>query len=173
VKYVYNVPSQEGPEGTNGVDLDGALKVYEKAYPKIEQSDGCWNWTGGTTEHGYPIFQTRGGRFYALHRVAVAVAAGKPLPRGWVVRHLCSNRVCLRFDHLRAGTSGDTQDDEVTYGRSPRLLSFEDIWEVFYMGHFMSNDDIAQIFGMKSDTIATITSAQRFRDIIGERPWLL
>lgn len=57
--------------------------------------DGCWLWTGNTTNSGYG----RCGRGLA-HRVAYEYATGKPIEDDFVIDHLCRTPLCVRPDHL-------------------------------------------------------------------------
>lgn len=70
----------------------------------VEKTDTCWNWTGCTTADGY-------GRFFGYktfgtslpHKAAWQELNGE-VPAGLELDHLCSNRTCVRPDHLEPVT---------------------------------------------------------------------
>lgn len=64
---------------------------------KFEQTDGCWEWTGGK-RRGYGQFRNR-----QAHRVVYEHFVG-PIPNGFVLDHLCRNPGCVRPDHLEVVT---------------------------------------------------------------------
>jgi len=66
-------------------------------WEKVEKTDGCWNWTG-TKSRGYGGFLFD-GRQIGAHRFSLLLA-GREIPRGLEVDHLCRNRGCVNPDHL-------------------------------------------------------------------------
>jgi hypothetical protein len=66
--------------------------------------DGCWEWTGGTDNHGYGLF----GKTKA-HRWAYAQEVGDP--GALFVLHRCDNPPCVNPAHLFLGTQGDNMRD--------------------------------------------------------------
>jgi hypothetical protein len=63
--------------------------------------DGCHIWTGAT-RHGHGHFFYR-GKMQRAHRVAFLLA-GREIPKGMHIDHVCRNRACVNLDHLRAVT---------------------------------------------------------------------
>jgi hypothetical protein len=79
--------------------------------------------------YGYPTigaqrFKPSGalnGRYCVLlHRWVMEQYLGRQLATDEVVRHLCDNPPCFRFDHLQLGTKDDNSADMVARGRSRR-----------------------------------------------------
>lgn len=75
--------------------------LKQRLYAKIDQSagpDGCWLWTGGTTDHGY-------GRFNNMspHRLSYEFEHG-PIPEGVEIDHICHVTLCMNPEHLRLAT---------------------------------------------------------------------
>lgn len=62
----------------------------------------CWVWTAARTELGYGHIWTN-GRMELAHRVGFQLA-GKIVPAGYELDHLCRNRSCVRAEHLEAVT---------------------------------------------------------------------
>ena len=76
---------------------------YERAvsfWTKVEFTDTCWLWTGGTTSQGYGRFRSR--QNYA-HRYAYEFCVG-PIPGGLELDHLCEVHLCVLPYHLEAVT---------------------------------------------------------------------
>lgn len=84
--------------------------AIERFWPKVEKTEGCWNWIGGKDDRGYGFFYFRGNTWRA-HRVSLALA-GVEVPEGTktsplVIDHMCRNLACVRPDHLRVVTRLD------------------------------------------------------------------
>lgn len=67
-----------------------------------EDENGCWIWTGCTDRLGYGTAWWNGSTERA-HR-AVFFAAGREIPAGTELDHLCRVRACVNPDHLEAVT---------------------------------------------------------------------
>ena len=98
--------------------LGKGLPIEERFWPKVEKTDGCWNWTGKPDKDGYGMFKIQvDGRWTnrRAHAVSYFIANGewaKPM-----TLHLCKgNRACVRPDHLYAGDNSDNQRDAVRDG---------------------------------------------------------
>jgi ribosome-binding protein aMBF1 (putative translation factor) len=72
---------------------------------KVKATDGCWEWQGSKGPGGYGVI-TADGKQLQTHRVAYELHVG-PIPEGLVIDHLCSNRVCVRPDHLEPVTPSE------------------------------------------------------------------
>lgn len=78
--------------------------LEERFWPKVQKTQGCWNWTAATDQStGYGRIQIDGTAGYA-HRAAYELANG-PIPAGMMVDHRCRNRGCVNPDHLRLATN--------------------------------------------------------------------
>lgn len=64
------------------------------------EQNGCWTWTGYTTDEGYGRFSVS-QRLVLVHRYSYETQRG-PIPEGLVLDHLCRNTSCVNPDHLDA-----------------------------------------------------------------------
>lgn len=97
------------------------------------REDGCWQWLGGVSGHGY-------GRFYAdgrqqqAHRVMWEARVG-PIPPGLELDHLCRNPGCVNPDHLEPVTPKENK----LRGVSPLALKAQQTH--CYRGHPFTPDN--------------------------------
>lgn len=99
----------------------------------IRDDEGCWRREFSVNAvSGYSQLTADGRRDYA-HRVALAMALGQPLPKGFFALHTCDVRTCIRnddpgvyvirgiarprFGHLWLGTHRDNMADMEAKGR--------------------------------------------------------
>lgn len=75
--------------------------AWERFWPKVLISDGCWEWTAGKDNRGYGRFQADG--FRLAHRWAWFILNG-PIPDGLELDHLCRNQGCVNPFHLEPVT---------------------------------------------------------------------
>jgi len=75
-------------------------------WPKVEKTDGCWNWIAGKNAHGYGAIAAGQGKNKSMlraHRVAWELTNG-PIPEGLQLDHLCRNRAYVNPAHLEPVT---------------------------------------------------------------------
>lgn len=75
----------------------------ERFLSHVDQTDGCWNWTGYRDKRGYGKASNGNRTKDWAHRVAYRLFVG-PIPDGLTLDHLCCNVSCVRPDHLEAVT---------------------------------------------------------------------
>lgn len=81
----------------------------------VSKTDECWLWTGPITNSGRAEIADR--QYYGMaslgsinkvtgaHRLAYMIYHGADsIPIGYHVMHLCNNGLCVRKEHLQAGT---------------------------------------------------------------------
>lgn len=69
----------------------------ERFHEKVEKTDDCWIWTGGTAR-GYGQFRFE-GKNQAAHRVAYKMYIGDPGDK--YVSQTCDTKACVNPDHLQ------------------------------------------------------------------------
>jgi hypothetical protein len=78
--------------------------MSERFWAKVQRTDDCWLWTGGTTGLGYgSIWDYDERRLVMAHRVSYEMHVG-PIPAGLHLDHLCRNPRCVRPEHLEPVT---------------------------------------------------------------------
>lgn len=74
------------------------IGVEERFWDKVQIGSGCWQWTAGCTEDGYPVFSIH-GKSVRGHRFSYELTNG-PIEDGLQVDHLCRNRGCVNPLHM-------------------------------------------------------------------------
>lgn len=90
--------------GDADMAIDEALAPPEvRFWHRVNLTDSCWLWTGHAAG-SYGRIRVDGVRVQA-HRYAYAVIAGRSIPDGLQLDHLCRNRLCVNPDHLEPVTN--------------------------------------------------------------------
>lgn len=78
------------------------IKERFDAKYKIDETTGCWVWTAGVNNSGYPLLkQPDKAGMITAHRASYEIHKG-PIPEGMCVGHTCTTRNCVNPDHLHA-----------------------------------------------------------------------
>lgn len=87
-------------------------KDIDRFWSKVDipdDPDSCWEWLGGRLNTGYGKFWCD-GKTNLAHRFSYQIVIGDD-PEGLCVCHHCDNPLCVRTDHLFAGTQKDNMKD--------------------------------------------------------------
>ena len=124
------------PAVTRGVRLGLCVACYTRKYrrgttervpsrsaeerfdAKVNKTDSCWLWTGGLAQDGYGAFWY-GGRTGLAHRYSYEQFVGQ-IQEGACVCHKCDVPLCVRPDHLFAGSNSENIADRDAKGRMSR-----------------------------------------------------
>lgn len=90
----------EAREAMAGVLADP--RVQARFWAKVNKTDTCWLWTAYRTRDDYGRFWLN-GKLERAHRVSFWLA-GREIPLGLVMDHLCRTPACVNPDHLEAVT---------------------------------------------------------------------
>lgn len=85
---------------------------------RAQKTDGCWPWQGLTDKDGYGLLPY-GRRVLRAHAVSLDLD-GRPVPKGMYACHHCDNPICVRPNHLYAGTPQQNMEDAMSRNRVRR-----------------------------------------------------
>ena len=89
------------PNAIRGKKGFQTIPLAERFWARVKKTDTCWLWQGETGD-GYGRI-AENGRKRLAHHVSLALA-GRTIPDGLEIDHLCRVRSCVRPDHLEAVT---------------------------------------------------------------------
>lgn len=130
---------------TGGTTTRLRVRVTDRGY-----LTPCWIWRGVLDIDGYGVVR-RAGRKYRAHRLSYEIA-GRVIPEGYVLDHLCRTRGCVNPDHLEAITNVENRR------RSSRLTE-EDVQSIRTADKTLR--ELAEEFGLSSSYISQIRRRQR------------
>lgn len=92
------------------VAFSGRIDAIAAAFDRrVVQGDGCWRWMGSFNDGGYGQLTVRtsaGVTTIRAHRLAYELFVA-PIPSGFELDHLCSNRWCVNPEHLEPVTHAE------------------------------------------------------------------
>ena len=142
----------------------------QRFWSKVDTSGDCWLWTAHVV-NGYGGF-SMDGKLQKAHRLCWEVFNG-PIPCGQVIRHSCDTPLCVRPEHLLAGSPAENARDMVERNRSSRggrhpraKLTEEDvqlIWAKLKEGH--SQRRIASDFAVTPGVISHIVHGRNWKHV--------
>lgn len=95
-------PKRKGGGGFHGPPQDRFNRHW-----RLNESSGCWEWTGCLSSTGYgsfgPGINGKKGKTASAHRWSYEHHKGS-IPPGLELDHLCRNRKCVNPEHLEAVT---------------------------------------------------------------------
>jgi hypothetical protein len=139
-----------------------------KKFIQINESTGCWEFTGAINRGGYGVFRGYDDEWIEGHRFAFKVFVG-PLKEGLVICHSCNVRKCCNPKHLRQDTiSGNLTDMSYAKTNPTQILSVEEVTEIkkslkhFYRGQIK---DLAHYYKVSKQTISSIKNGTTWSHI--------
>ncbi len=86
------------PNAISGKKGFQTIPLAERFWARVKKTDTCWLWQGSIIHDGYGRI-AENGRKRLAHHISLALA-GRTIPNGLEVDHLCRVRSCVRPDHL-------------------------------------------------------------------------
>jgi len=89
---------------------------------KFNKGPACWLWTGYQSggrkkkQYGHFTVQREGKLHVVRAHVYAYIRANGPVPEGMEVMHRCHTRLCVRPEHLKAGTHAENVKDSAAMG---------------------------------------------------------
>lgn len=151
------------------------LTRFQALYTE-NKTNGCFEWNGFITRHGYGQFTVSTKRkAEAAHRVSYELFVGA-IPQGLFVLHACDNRKCVNPAHLSVGTASDNMRDMVAKGRGNNavgernkgaLLTKTQVITIRAVRMFFnSNQEIADIYGVGRRCIDRIIKGELWKHLL-------
>lgn len=158
--------------------MEITLELVERFHEKwtLNESNGCWEWTGATGGKGYGFLKRPGERrqVYA-HRLSYEIHCGQ-IPEGQQVCHTCDNMKCVKPTHLFLGTQKDNlQDmkskDRHLYGERnkkakltrDKVIRIHALW-----AEGVSQGDIGNAFGVSQGVVWRILHGKAWESVYRE-----
>ncbi len=104
------------PNAVRGKKGFQTIPLAERFWAKVKKTDTCWLWQGTKANDGYGRIWAH-GRQQLAHHVSLALA-GRMIPAGLEVDHLCRTPACIRPDHLEFVTHQENNRRGDNYKRS-------------------------------------------------------
>jgi hypothetical protein len=153
--------------------------LAERFYSYVERTDACWLWRGPTDRDGYGII-TYHNRASRAPRIAYIIAHGS-IPDGAAICHTCDNPLCVRPDHLYAGSLSDNRRDAQQRNRWARKnldnvprgerntrarLTDDDVREIrAALARNETQPAIAKRYGVNQATISSIKLGKTWKHV--------
>lgn len=93
-------------------------KDKRRFYAKVDRQegeDGCWLWSGKTTNAGYGRFSI-GGSSFSSHRVSFTMHGGVFVNGPLVCHGPCNRKLCVNPNHLSSGNPKSNMLDKIRDG---------------------------------------------------------
>lgn len=142
--------------------------VKQRVTYRVNEATGCWEFLGSKMQNGYGRAWD-GKKVTSAHRAYYTIA-GRQIPDGFVLDHLCRNPICVNPDHM----------EPVPYGENNRrgllgkltATQVRDI-RVEYSTGATSYRALARKYGCSNMHIANLVNGIKCKDVGGptKRPF--
>jgi hypothetical protein len=110
--------------------------MTDRFWEKVDKTDTCWLWTGSKADTGYGTFYVERGVYRSAHRLSVEMA-GREIPDGMWIDHLCRVRSCVNPTHLDIVEPRENS----RRGMAPTWITVR--MDVCHRGHSMEDASLA------------------------------
>jgi hypothetical protein len=169
--------------------------LAKRFWAKVDKTttpDGCWTWTAckiqGQFQYGYIGMYVDG--IWRRRKAAIVsweLSHGQPFPEDKLACHTCNNPICVRPDHIYAGTKKTNWHDCMDAGHNSHfptgeehfkaVLTWEQVREIrnlyankegFYRKASVSQRSLATKFGVSRRTIRAALSHSTWKEEYGK-----
>lgn len=147
---------------------------------KLNEANGCWEWTAAKYTNGYGQIKVPKQRVQMVaHRLSYLIHHGE-IPNGQYVLHKCDNRCCVNPEHLWLGTKKDNSQDMVAKNRhlfgerqAGHKLTEKHVRIVLELKKLgVKQIRIAEMLGMSNMQISRIVRAERWAHMQPGKKWV-
>ena len=146
--------------------VDAIIRFNQKYV--VDEETGCWQWIGSINENGYGKFSIKCKSIRA-HRFSYEYYVG-PLEDRLVIAHICNNRKCVNYNHLRQDThKSNSIDMVISNNQWKQKLSVEEVIQIkkelkcYYRGQYKNLSDI---YGVNPMTISQIKKGLTWSHVV-------
>jgi hypothetical protein len=134
-----------------------AVPVEKRFWDKVDKSGDCWLWTAATANGYGTISVDAEGTQKGAHVVSYEMVHG-PVPEGLWVLHTCDIKLCVRPEHLYAGTPSNNNQDSWDRTREKALTEEQktEIRLLYNQKPRPSQTELAVVFGVHQTTISRV-----------------
>lgn len=142
---------------------------------KIDESTGCWQWTGAVLHDGYGMFRNENQKNQKAHRWSYEHYNG-PIGPGMSVCHRCDNPSCVNPSHLWLGTHLENEQDKDKKNRRRgaakgeanhrAVLTTDNVIDIrLRFKNSETMESIAKLYKVSPTTISKIVKNKTWKDI--------
>jgi hypothetical protein len=128
------------------------MKLEDRLAKYTNKTESCWLWTSAR-QGTYGVIWA-GGRQELAHRVSYILHHNKLINADFVIRHKCTNKLCINPEHLEQGTLKENSMDRWRDGTMNNKLISEQVLAI--RNSDKSNKELALEYDVNYSTIRKI-----------------